>query len=250
MLAILLTHPDGSGYMAFTAGSCKRALRRLEHYDNFGFDMKFEAGLFGHGLRYLDWDPRTLFNCDFLQPCVRWGMALSAIGLGGILPRIVGAVSWWVMFGIKMISFCPQVGHEQYLAGVAFVAFCFAENNFVDEYSVDSYLWRAWARFRGVSTTGTRSSTAIQQRWDGSSPSPGRAARKIVLFQACCVMFFAGVHKFASYGIIWWDGGTILMVAPSGAGRGFPSYGTFVESTAGSFSHPWQQFLLLESCCP
>mmetsp|Transcript_4649 Transcript_4649/g.10053 ORF Transcript_4649/g.10053 Transcript_4649/m.10053 type:complete len:774 (-) Transcript_4649:88-2409(-) len=236
MLTILLTKPDGSGSMAFTAGSCKRALRRLVHYDNFGFDMKFEAGLFGHGLRYLDWDPRNMFNCGWLQSCVRWGMALSAIGLGGILPRIVVAVTWWLMFGIKMISFGPQVGHEQYLAGVAFVAFCFAENNFVDEYSIDSYLWRTWTRLRGVPATSAN--TAQRRRWDGSSPSPGRAARKIVLFQACCVMFFAGVHKFASYSFTWLDGGTILASLHDGNNARIPLLRDFCREHSWFFLPP------------
>lgn len=120
------------------------------------------------------------------------------------MPRVVVAISWWIMFGIKMMSFGRQVGHEQYLAGVAFVAFCFAENNFIDAYSVDSQLWKCWAKFRGVHVR-----TGMHQMWDGESPSPGRPARKIVLFQACCVMFFAGLHKFVSYAFTWFDGGTI-----------------------------------------
>lgn len=108
ILAILLTEPGGAGSKAFKASSCRRALRRFDIYDHFGFDMKFEAGLFGHGLRYLDLDPQKIFKCYLLQQSVRYGLGLSAVGFGGKLPRIVAAISFWTMFGIKMASFGPR----------------------------------------------------------------------------------------------------------------------------------------------
>lgn len=212
VLLILLTQPDGSGALCFKSGSCKRALRRMEHYDNFGFDMKFEAGFMALALNLMGWDARDVFddkkswiNCNTMMYGVRYGLGLSAVGLAGILPRIVAATCWWLMFGIKMISWGPSPGHEQYLVGVGMIALCFANNNLIDGWSVDSVLYKAWAR-----ATGRRSGLPPHATWDGMSPSPGRAARKLVLFQAAMVMFFAGVNKFASYGLIWLDGGTIL----------------------------------------
>ena len=208
ILLILLTEPGGAGSKAFKASSCRRALRRFDIYDHFGFDMKFEAGFFGHGLRYFHMDPQKIFNCYWLQQSVRYGLVLSAVGFGGKLSRIVAAVSFWTMFGIKMASFGPSVGHEQYLCGVAMIAFFFAESNLVDSWSIDSVICKMWAEMRGNSRPRAKLSTV---GWDGVSPSPGRAARKIVLIQACLVMFFAGLHKFASYGLKWWDGGTIAL---------------------------------------
>ena len=212
VLLILLTQPDGSGALCFKSGSCKRALRRMEHYDNFGFDMKFEAGLMAWALDLFGWDDRDVFddktsriNCKTMMHGVRYGLGLSAVGLGGVLPRIVAAICWWLMFGIKMISWGPSPGHEQYLVGVAMIALCFAKNNLIDGWSIDSVLYRVWN-----GSAGKQSRLQPHAEWDGMSSSSGRAARKLVLLQASCVMFFAGVNKFASYGLIWLDGGTIL----------------------------------------
>ena len=212
VLLIILTQPDGSGALCFKSGSCKRALRRMEHYDNFGFDMKFEAGLMAWALDLFGWDARDVFddktswiNCKTMMYGVRYGLGLSAVGLGGVLPRVVAAICWWLMFGIKMISWGPSPGHEQYLVGVAMIALCFANNNLIDGWSIDSVLCRVWN-----GSAGKQSRLQHLAEWDGISPSSGRAARKLVLFQASCVMFFAGVNKFASYGLIWLDGKTIL----------------------------------------
>ena len=242
LLLILLTQPDGSGAKCFRRNSCRRALQRMEHYDHFGFDTKFEAGLFGHGLDWLGLDARDVFgekssylNCGTMQMGVRYGLALSAIGLGFIAPRIVAAFCWWIMFGIKMIGWGPSPGHEQYLAGVGLVALCFADGNFVDGWSVDYWLRRAWSKF-----TGNPDHLASQHphAWDGISPSPGRAARKFVVFQASCVMFFAGIHKFASYGPIWLDGGTILKSLHPGNSARIEALRTFVVEHSGFFVAP------------
>ena len=213
LLLILLTQPDGAGALCFINGSCNRSLGRMDHYDNFKFDMKFEAGFMSHGLALMGWDARDVFdrktswiNCKTMMYGVRYGLGLSAVGLGGVLPRIIAALCWWIMFGIKIISWGPSPGHEQYLPGVGLIALCFANNNLIDDWSIDSLLRKAWARAAGKQHLQHVHHTS----WDGISPSPGRAARKIVLFQASCVMFFAGVNKFASYGLIWLDGGTIL----------------------------------------
>lgn len=242
LLFILLTLPDGSGAMCFRRNTCKHALQRMEHYDNFGFDTKFESGLMGHGLDWLGWDARDVFgedfsyiNCGTMQTGVRYGLALSAVGLGSILPRILAAFCWWTMFGIKMIGWGPSPGHEQYLAGVGLVALCFADSNLVDGWSVDYWLRRAWSWFTG--------NPIVQHQqphtsWDGISPSPGRAARKMVVFQASCVMFFAGIHKFSSYGFVWLDGGTILKSLHPGNNARIDMLRAFVAEHSGFFVAP------------
>ena len=115
---------------------------------------------------------------------------------------------------ISFLLISTSVGHEQYLCGVAMIAFCFADNNTIDSWSVDSVLCRIWSKMNGNGrspTLFTKLCTKPAITWDRSSPSPGRAARKLVLVQASLVMFFAGLHKFASYGLKWWDGGTIAL---------------------------------------
>ena len=242
LLFILLTLPEGSGAKCFRSNTCRQALQRMEHYDNFGFDTKFESGLMGHGLDWLGWDARDVFgtnssyiNCDTMETGVRYGLALSAIGLGSVLPRIVAAFCWWTMFGIKMIGWGPSPGHEQYLAGVGLVALCFADGNCIDGWSVDYWLRWAWARF-----TGNPMSKQPQPHtsWDGISPSPGRAARKMVVFQASCVMFFAGIHKFSSYGVVWLDGGTILKSLHPGNDARIDMLRAFVAEHSGFFVAP------------
>ena len=77
-----------------------------------------------------------------------------------------------------------------------------------------------------------------QTSWDGISPSPGRAARKMVVFQASCVMFFAGIHKFSSYGVVWLDGGTILKSLHPGNDARIDMLRAFVAEHSGFFVAP------------
>ena len=210
-LKILNWYPfdDSGASSTFSARSCQGHVDKFVHYKYLDFPIKIDAGVFGWLVAKSGYN-RNMFNCQAMAKSLRWGLFLSGIGAGGRIPRIIVAISWWTMFGIHITTWGKSVGHGNNLAGVGMISLCFAENNFVDGWSVDALVWNWLCRKRWLRQSSDVMSTSPSfSRWK-SGPSLGGGARKMVLMQAFIVMFCAGLHKLVSFGIPGWlDGSTI-----------------------------------------
>jgi hypothetical protein len=107
-------------------------------------------------------------------------------------------------------------------------ALCFAENNLIDNWSVDSILYKIYRRKHGkrshiiglpaevsLSSLNRKQKQQMQHPskppyYVPSGPSSGSAARKFVLYMSVCSIFFAGMHKFSTWGFKWMDGQTLF----------------------------------------
>ncbi|KAG7374618.1 hypothetical protein IV203_013713 [Nitzschia inconspicua] len=198
----------------FYSNSCVDTLvDSIPHFGNLGFEYKREGGLFN----YIFLEPGNEFllklNPYWICSSLTWafwsGLVLSSIGLGGKVPRCMVAISFWMLFGIRNSRFVGESSHSHYLAGMAMVALCFAENNLIDAWSVDYWIYRCYLRMKGQQQSyptpeSLRITSALKV-----GPSAGGAARKYVLFMSVCSIFFAGMHKFSTWGFKWMDGETL-----------------------------------------
>jgi hypothetical protein len=184
----------------------------IPHFGNLGFEYKREGGLFNYfflepGNEFLlKLDPHG--TCSTLTWAFWSGLVLSCIGLGGKLPRYMVALSFWWLFGIRNAQFVGESSHSHYLAGMAMTALCFAENNLVDTWSVDHWIMKWYYEMQQQQQHQYSRILAITERYRSSDvgPSAGGAARKFVLYMSVCSIFFAGMHKFSTWGFKWMDG--------------------------------------------
>jgi hypothetical protein len=239
-------------YITFHEESCYNHLESLQHYANLDFPYKVESGLFGYLLSTIvnynkqndgdtqddfDLSDHWFFNCHWLSWGFHGGLVLSAIGLGWKLPRIACAISFWLMFSIKSAKFTGQTSHGQYVTGYALVALCFAEDNLIDVFSIDSLLVLCYQRFRQRrrtnsnenSNSGNNLTTRTPSSTTNRHPSTGGAAKKFILFVSVVSFFFAGLHKFASHGFAWMDGQTIYKCLLTERGRSKVLHDLFVD---------------------
>jgi hypothetical protein len=206
---------------------CVEALNEsIPNYNQLGYQYKAEGGLFNYfALEYfLSCDAPSL--CSLLTNMFWYGLVLSAIGLGGKIPRYATAIAFWILFGIRNARFVGESSHSHYLAGMAMTALCFAENNLIDNWSIDSLLHKIYKRNcekrrHNIGVPEVPLSLNGQQQRQPQhpskttcyvpyGPSAGSAARKFVLYMSVCSIFFAGMHKFSTWGFKWMDGQTLF----------------------------------------
>jgi hypothetical protein len=182
------------------------------------------VNIFGHRDLGLEWEVEALFvgpiiefvyrsvpligsvflRCGNLVWGVKIGTTLSAVGVGGKIPRFVAAIGYWMQVAIHMADLKPS-GHAHNIPVVAAWALCFAEGNLIDCWSVDSFLVKLW---RWANPGKPIRNKPPERSYD--SPAPGRAASKFIMVYCVIAMFFAGLHKVADSGFTWLDGATIL----------------------------------------
>ena len=165
--------------------------------------MKVDAGILGHFFFASMEDPETI-PCDTLAWTLRLALLCSCVGFAGRVPRVVAAAIWFFMVSLGHAAWGDAPGHSPNLPAVALICLCFAENNLVDRWSVEWLLSRIYRR-----VTGSTRGSAKETPWQKGDASVGGAARKLLLVQAVLVMFFAGVHKTATWGWKWLSGSTI-----------------------------------------
>jgi hypothetical protein len=187
-----------------------RLTNSIPHYGRLGFEYKTEGGIFNYF--FLDPGNEFLLRLDPFWTCsaLTWafwsGLVLSCIGLGGKVPRYMVAISFWWLFGIRNAQFVGESSHSHYLAGMAMTVLCFAENNMVDACSLDFWLHKWYCGVRGQPQPRQQVARPQSATQLNGGPSAGGAARKFVLFMAVCSIFFAGMHKFSTWGFRWMDG--------------------------------------------
>ena len=187
----------------FRASTCQEKAASLVFYRELNFQMKVDAGILGNFFFASMEDPETM-PCDTLAWTLRLALLCSCVGFGGRLPRVVAAAIWFFMVSLGHAAWGDTPGHSPNLPAVALICLCFAENNLVDGWSVDWLLSRIYRR-----VTGSTRVSEKEKPWQKGDPSVGGAARKLLLVQAVLVMFFAGVHKTATWGWKWLSGSTI-----------------------------------------
>jgi hypothetical protein len=182
----------------------------IPHYRRLGFEYKREGGIFNWF--FLEPGNELLLKLNPYWTCsgLTWmfwsGLVLSCIGLGGKIPRFMVCVSFWMLFGLRNAFFVGESSHSHYLAGMAMTALCFAENNLIDRWSLDWWIVKAFGRFRNKHNNEQQQQPPIRS---SGGPSAGSAARKFVLYMAVCSIYFAGMHKFSTWGFKWMDGTAI-----------------------------------------
>mmetsp|Transcript_29998 Transcript_29998/g.87640 ORF Transcript_29998/g.87640 Transcript_29998/m.87640 type:complete len:784 (-) Transcript_29998:238-2589(-) len=190
----------------FRASRCQEKAASLVYYRELGFQMKVDAGVLGHFFAALQ-DPEEAIPCEAMAFALRLALLCACVGFAGRMPRVVAAAIWVVMVALGHAWWGKPPGHSPNLPAVALISLCFAENNLVDRWSVDSLLARIYRRVTSGTCTGGKQKDSPP--WQRGDPSVGGGARKLILVQAVLVMFFAGVHKTATWGIKWLSGSTI-----------------------------------------
>ena len=142
--------------------------------------------------------PDKLASSPFLgyvARLTRWSWALSAVGLGGPVPRAIAAVGiTWLCGSLRRNFAYNGRKHAKVLSMWASLALATAPND--PAWSIDGWL-RGSFGFSG-------------------SRCERQAARKFVLLVASCSLFFAGWHKLAVSGLQWCDGATLLTSIKAG----------------------------------
>jgi len=166
-------------------------------------------------------------NLGYVARATRWCWVLSALGLGGFVPRCVAATGFtWLCAALRRNFTYNGRKHAKVMSMFASIALAFAEND--PAWSLDgqvlSFLRRSRRRRRRLcskeennkrtreATTTTKAAPSSQRKqrnntWNGGESA---AARKFVLLVASCSLFFAGVHKLKVSGLRWCDGTTLL----------------------------------------
>jgi hypothetical protein len=202
--------PSGPHLRLFSAEKCEIHRDKLMHFPNLGFQYNVESGIFGFFLSYID-DPSTfwLFNCNALAGILEVSIVMCALGLGWKIPRILTAITYWIMLLIKQSMWSSGNSHSSLLGAFAFVVLCFAENNLIDKWSIDSCLVsiyrKVWPVAEHKSSSGQR-----REQYVIHGAAAGGASRKFVMCVTTVAFFFAGLHKVAEVPWLGWlDGRTL-----------------------------------------
>jgi hypothetical protein len=207
----IFPYPSAPHKALFQVASCVSNRDELLHFSNLNFEYNKESGIFGWFLSYID-DPSTfwLFHCQGLVEILQISIVLSAVGFGWKIPRILTAVTYWIMLMMKQSTWRSQNTHSTLLGAFAFVSLCFAENNLIDQWSIDSWLMHVHRQNWPQQPSRNRQQPYILPTATGGKASAGGAARKFVMGIAAVAFFFAGIHKVAEVSWLGWlDGRTL-----------------------------------------
>jgi hypothetical protein len=196
----------------FRVTSCQSDRDGLMHFSNLGFQYNAESGIFGWMISHID-DPSSfwLFKCHALVSLLQISIVLSAVGFGWKFPRIITSITYWIMLFMKQSTWRSRNTHSTLLGAYAFASLCFAENNLIDKWSIDSWLLAIHRQlWPTIQTSRPQDVITIHA---GQKASAGGAARKFVMGMTVVAFFLAGIHKVSEVNWLGWLDGRTLKYA-------------------------------------
>ena len=199
--------PSGPLDTLLSVQKCTDSYNGLLHFSKLRLQYPYQSGIFGYFLSTLD-DPSSfwMFNCSALVGILNTSLVLCALGFGWKVPRVLAAFTFCFLKCMNQTAWNGGGVHSTLLGCYAFVALCFAENNLVDRWSLDSLLL---SMYQGVGPSGP-SCIPRKSVFIVNGASAGGAARKFIMCVVVVSFFFAGTHKLSEAAWPGWLAGGAL----------------------------------------